>query len=90
VEIEPPTRVVNTWLFEGWPDAWATETNDLSELDGVTTLRLTVAFRDTEGAANMLRAHEKAARSGETNGQPASFDAMEDLLMSLHATGSAS
>ena len=25
VEIEPPTRVVNTWLFEGWTDAWATE-----------------------------------------------------------------
>ena len=49
----------------------------------MTTLTLTLAFRDKEGAANMLRAHEQAARSGDTNGQPASFDAMEDLLASL-------
>jgi uncharacterized protein YndB with AHSA1/START domain len=90
VEIEPPTRVVNTWLFEGWPDAWATETHALSEVDGVTTLTLTLAFRDKEGAANMLRAHEKAARSGDTNGQPASFDAMEDLLASLVESEAAS
>jgi uncharacterized protein YndB with AHSA1/START domain len=90
VEIEPPTRVVNTWLFEGWPDAWATETNALSEVDGVTTLRLTLTFRDKAGAANMLRAHEDAARRGDTNGQSASFDAMEDLLSSLVARGSAS
>jgi uncharacterized protein YndB with AHSA1/START domain len=83
LEVEPPTRVVNTWLFEGWPGAWATETSALHEADGVTTLTLTLAFRDKEGASNMLRAHEEAARNGDTNGQPASFDAMEDLLSSL-------
>lgn len=83
LEIEPPSRVVNTWLFEGWKDAWATETNALSEVGGVTTLTLTLAFRDKEGASNMLRAHADAARRGDTNGQPASFDAMEDLLSSL-------
>ena len=83
LEIEPPSRVVNTWLFEGWKDAWATETNALSEVGGVTTLMLTLAFRDKEGASNMLRAHADAARRGDTNGQPASFDAMEDLLSSL-------
>ena len=53
----------------------------------MTTLTLTVAFRDKEGAANMLRAHDEAARRGETNGQPASFDAMEDLLASLVEAG---
>jgi uncharacterized protein YndB with AHSA1/START domain len=90
LEIEPPTRVVNTWLFEGWPDAWATETNALSEVDGVTTLTLSLAFRDKEGASNMRRAHEDAARRGDTNGQPASFDAMEDLLSSLIERGPAS
>jgi len=86
VEIEPPTRVVNTWLFEGWPDAWATQTYALREVDGVTTMTLTLSFRDKEGAANMLRAHEDAARRGDTNGQNASFDAMEDLLTSLVET----
>jgi uncharacterized protein YndB with AHSA1/START domain len=83
LEIDRPMRVVNTWLFEGWPDAWATETNALSEDRGVTTLTLTLAFRDKAGASNMIRAHEDAARRGETNGQPASFDAIEDLLVSL-------
>jgi uncharacterized protein YndB with AHSA1/START domain len=90
VEIVPPTRVVNTWLFEGWPDAWATETNALSEFDGVTILTLTLAFRDPEGAANMIRAHEDAELRGDDNGQSASFDAMEDLLASLLERGDAS
>ena len=26
-EVEPPTRTVATWLFEGWPDADAVETD---------------------------------------------------------------
>jgi uncharacterized protein YndB with AHSA1/START domain len=87
LEIEPPHRVVSTWLFEGWPDAWAVSTDTLSEVDGVTTLSMSLAFRDREGAANMLRAHEEALRNGDDNGQSASFDAMEDLLMSLLASG---
>jgi uncharacterized protein YndB with AHSA1/START domain len=31
LEIERPTRVVDTWLFDGWPDAEALETIDLRE-----------------------------------------------------------
>ena len=34
LEIEPPTRVVATWLFEGWPDAEAVDSTDLHETDG--------------------------------------------------------
>src|SRR5271154_7108269 len=34
VEIEPPYRIVDTWLFEGWPDAEALETIDLHESKG--------------------------------------------------------
>jgi len=90
LEIEPPTNVVCTWLFEGWPDVWATESSCLSESGGVTTLTQTLAFRDREGAAHMLRAHEEAARSNDQNGQPASLDAMEDLLRSLLESESAS
>jgi uncharacterized protein YndB with AHSA1/START domain len=86
-EIDRPTRLVNTWLFEGWPDAWAVETNVLSEVDGVTTLTMTLAFRDSDGRANMTRAHEAAARNNDQNGQGASYDAMEDLLALLLEAG---
>jgi len=87
LEIEPPTRMVSTWLFEGWPNAWAVETNALSEVDGVTTLTMTLAFRDKAGRAHMARAHEAALESNDDNGQDASFDAMEDLLASLLESG---
>ena len=40
LEVEPPTRTVATWLFEGWPDAEAVETVELHETDGVTTLTM--------------------------------------------------
>ncbi|HEV2361788.1 MAG TPA: SRPBCC domain-containing protein [Acidimicrobiales bacterium] len=90
LEIVPPTRLVNSWLFEGWPDAWAVETNELSEVEGVTTLAATLAFRDKAGRAHMARAHEAAAKSGDQNGQSASYDAMEDLLTSLLERGGVS
>ena len=38
LEVEPPTRTVETWLFEGWPDAEAVESVDLQEANGVTKL----------------------------------------------------
>ena len=73
LEIEPPTRIVDTWLFEGWPDAEAVETVDLEETDGVTTLTMKLAFRDQAGRAHMTK----------TDGQESSFDKMEDYLRSL-------
>jgi uncharacterized protein YndB with AHSA1/START domain len=74
LEVEPPTRTVATWLFEGWPDADAVESVDLHERDGVTTLTMTLAFRDQAGRAHM---------SGESDGQQSSFNKMEDYLRSL-------
>ena len=38
LEVKPPTRTVETWLFEGWPDAHAVESMGLHETDGVTKL----------------------------------------------------
>jgi uncharacterized protein YndB with AHSA1/START domain len=76
LELDPPTRVVATWLFEGWPDAWADETVELRETDGVTTLTLTLAFRDQAGRDHMNRGH---------GGQEDSFDKLEDYLRSLVA-----
>jgi uncharacterized protein YndB with AHSA1/START domain len=73
LEVEPPTRTVQTWLFEGWPDAWADETVELREADGVTTLTMTLAFRDAAGRAHMTR----------SDGQEDSFDKLEDYLRSL-------
>jgi uncharacterized protein YndB with AHSA1/START domain len=74
LEVEPPTRTVATWRFEGWPDADAVETVELYETDGVTTLAMRLAFRDQAG-----RAHFK----GENDGQESSFDKLEDYLRSL-------
>ena len=72
-EVEPPTRTVATWLFEGWPDAEAVETVDLHETDGVTTLTMLLAFRNHAGRAHMTK-HD---------GQEDSWDKLEDYLRSL-------
>ncbi len=73
LEVEPPTRTVETWLFEGWPDAEAVETVDLHETDGVTTMTLRLAFRDKAGRDHMTR----------TDGFEDTSDKMEDYLRSL-------
>ncbi len=74
LEIERPTRTVETWWFEGWgPDTDAVETVVLDEADGVTTLTMSMVFRNEAGRAHMTR----------TDGQEDSFDKMEDYLRSL-------
>jgi uncharacterized protein YndB with AHSA1/START domain len=73
LEVEPPTRTVQTWLFDGWPDAEAVESVTLHETHEVTKLTHSLAFRDKAGRAHMTK----------TDGQEDSFDKMEDLLRSL-------
>jgi uncharacterized protein YndB with AHSA1/START domain len=73
LEIEPPTRTVATWLFEGWPDAHAVETTELHETDGVTTLTTKLAFRDKAGRDHMTK----------FDGQEDGYNKMEDYLRSL-------
>jgi uncharacterized protein YndB with AHSA1/START domain len=73
LEVEPPARIVQTWLFEGWPDAEAVETDTLEETGGVTTLTVTMVFRDKAGRDHVTK-HD---------GQESSFDKLEDYLMSL-------
>ena len=80
LEIEPPTRTVATWLFEGWPDAHAVDTVELDETDGVTTLTSKLAFRDKAGRDHMTT----------FDGQEDSWDKMEDVLSSLLDQGTAS
>ena len=73
LEVEPPTRTVQTWLFDGWPDAEAVETMDLHEDDGVTTMKYRLAFRDQAGRDHMTK----------FDGHEASFDNVENYLNSL-------
>ena len=73
LEIEPPTRTVQTWLFDGWPEAEAVETMELAEIPGGTRLTNRLAFRDQAGRANMTK----------YDGMTASFDSAADYLRSL-------
>ncbi len=73
LEVERPTRLVDTWLFEGWPDAEAVETMELREVDGVTVYTNRMAFRDKAGRDHM----------DTTDGWEASLDKVGDYLSTL-------
>ena len=75
LEIEPPTRTVTTWLFDGWPDVDAVESVNLHEAHGVTTMLNRMTFSDKAGRDKMI--------PSEFDGVQASFDLMEDHLRSL-------
>ena len=73
LEVERPTRTVETWTFEGWPGVEAVESVELHEADGVTKLTHRLAFRDKAGRDHMTK----------TDGLEANYDNVEDLLRSL-------
>jgi uncharacterized protein YndB with AHSA1/START domain len=73
LEVEPPTRTVETWLFEGWPDAGTVETMALQETDAGTTLTWRLAFRDQAGRDHMTK----------FDGIEANLDNVEDYVRTL-------
>jgi uncharacterized protein YndB with AHSA1/START domain len=73
LEVDPPTRTVQTWHFTCWPGVEAVESMDLHEADGVTTLAWKLAFQDRSGRDHMTA----------FDGQQDSLDEMEDILRSL-------
>ena len=75
LEVEAPTRTVETWLYDGWPNADALETMDLREADGVTTLTLMLAFSSQAGRDNMTK----------YDGLLESLDRVEEVLVGLNA-----
>jgi uncharacterized protein YndB with AHSA1/START domain len=77
LEIEPPTRTVETWVFEGRPHLEAVETVELHEAGGVTKLTVRTTFRDKASRDENIQ--------GGFDGVGDSFDQMEDLLTSLLA-----
>jgi uncharacterized protein YndB with AHSA1/START domain len=83
LEVEPPVRTVETWLFGGWPDAEAVETWQLHETDGVTTVTMRLAFRDKAGRDHHPAREEDAGDLTSSGGPSDSFDAMDEILRSL-------
>jgi uncharacterized protein YndB with AHSA1/START domain len=75
LEVEPPTRTVETWVFEGRPHLETVETVDLLEADGVTKLTIRTTYRD--------KASRDEGIQGGVDGVGDSFDQLEDLLRSL-------
>ena len=73
LEVEPPTRFVATWQFDGWPGVEAVDSVDLHETHGVTKLTHRLAFRDKAGRDHMTK----------YDGLEANFDNVEDYLRSL-------
>ena len=81
LEVDPPTRTVETWLFEGWPDAEAVEKVELLETNAVTQVTTRLAFHDKAGRDHMTK----------TDGFEASFDKLEAYLrLLLEPNGTAS
>jgi uncharacterized protein YndB with AHSA1/START domain len=73
LEVEPPTRTVQTWHFNCWPDVEAVETMQLEETDAVTTFTWSLAFRDQAGRDHMTG----------FDGRQDSLDEMDVILHSL-------
>ena len=76
LEIERPTRIVGTWLFEGWPADEAVETVTLAEDDGVTTMTDILEFKTPENLGDHFRTND---------GAQASWDKLDDLLADMQA-----
>ncbi len=83
LEVDPPFRTVETWLFDGWPDAEAVETWQLHETDGVTTVTMRLAFRDKAGRDHYPASPQNLDELTSSNGVLDSFEAIGDVLRSL-------
>jgi uncharacterized protein YndB with AHSA1/START domain len=79
-EIQAPTRIVHTEVYEGLPgnpdDAPAIDEVDFREEDGVTTLHMLVRMPSKEHRDGLLA-------SGMETGMQIGYDRMEDLLTTL-------
>ena len=75
LEVEPPARTVETWVFEGRPHLDAVERVELHEAHGVTKLTMTLTFRDKAS-------RDEDIQSGFDGVQNA-LDQTEDYLRSV-------
>ena len=75
LEIEPPTRTVETWVFDRRPHIETVETVALHEAGGVTTMTIRTTYRD--------KASRDESIQGGFGGAEDSFNQLEDVLRSL-------
>jgi uncharacterized protein YndB with AHSA1/START domain len=75
-EIDPPSRVVYTWIFEPMPDKVSVVTDEYEERDGKTTLTSTTLFNSFEERDGFLA-------TGAAGGAEQTFDRLEELLKTL-------
>ena len=73
IEIDAPSRIVQTEVFEGFPDAEAVNTMTLTARDGGTTLQTLVRHSSQEHRDGHIA-------SGMEKGMQVTFDRLEDLL----------
>lgn len=72
-EVERPTRLVTTEVYEGMPDAHSVNTTTFDEVDGVTTMTTLVQHASQE--------HRDAhIASGMEGGMQVSYDRLEDAV----------
>ena len=76
--IEPPSRLVQTFVWDGAPGHVSVETMTLDERGGVTTMTIACAFASPSDRDAMLATDMEA-------GAGASYDALEALLRDLGA-----
>jgi uncharacterized protein YndB with AHSA1/START domain len=76
-EIAPPERIVHVEQFDvDWTGGETTVTTILTEKDGRTTMRGTVLYSSIE-------ARDGALRAGMANGMGASYNLLDELLLSM-------
>jgi uncharacterized protein YndB with AHSA1/START domain len=77
-EIDPPSRVVQTFEFEGMPGHISVETMVLDDLEGKTRMTVTSVFDSKEDRDGMLQ-------SGMEKGAAESYDRLEAYVATLAA-----
>ena len=75
-EINPPSRVVFTEIFEDFPDTESVVTSELTEENGKTRLTATVSYPSIE-------VRDMVIASGMSRGAGISYDRLEDLVAKL-------
>ena len=76
LELDPPSRIVQTFEFEPIPGHIVTDTLTLTEIEGGTLVRILSKFESLEDRDGLLR-------SGMEAGANETYDRLEELLATL-------